>query len=382
MTNNTTTPRGAANQKKFTFIAHGVEVLNHLLRYVRHLNEDYNKVRYWIWAWPICALISVYYLFCKKAYDVVDRYRFHGATGETVILRNFGWHFLIRSMLDRIIDRICQSVLDAQARGATVVGLGALLKDERLTQSGALIVKRLGDKLKIPIVHGDTLTAAVVYHQVKEIIRNLGSKPMVFLTGSTSKIGKGVAYALARDGVRVRMLTGNVRRFILAQEEARKFGIDPTYLEHTKSLDDGADCPVWIIGKYNHPNGKELIQALPYGAIAINFAVPDPLSPRLLELRSDVIHLDGGLMSVSRDLADIHSTLRLGPDLVYGCCAGLMVHGVMGWTHHEVGPVELAQMDVVYHAATNLGLRLAPWISHRRRVVLPIRKEATKLAVA
>ena len=60
--------------------------------------------------------------------------------------------------------------------------------------------------LKVRIVHGNTLTAAVI---LKEIPANVGE---VFLTGATSKLGRAIALYLCRKKVRVMVSYQSSRR--------------------------------------------------------------------------------------------------------------------------------------------------------------------------
>lgn len=51
--------------------------------------------------------------------------------------------------------------------------------------------------LKVRVVHGNTLTAAVILNEIPEDVTE------VFLTGATSKLGRAIALYLCRKGVRV-----------------------------------------------------------------------------------------------------------------------------------------------------------------------------------
>ena len=42
---------------------------------------------------------------------------------------------------------------------------------------------------------------------------------------------------------------------------------------------------------------------------------------------------------------------------VFACFAGGIVHMLEGWTHHEVGPIDVDRMDVVWEAAMRQGFR-------------------------
>jgi hypothetical protein len=52
--------------------------------------------------------------------------------------------------------------------------------------------------------------------------------------------------------------------------------------------------------------------------------------------------------------------MRLRPGITYACHSGTMVHAHKGWTHHEVGPVDIVKLTEVWEAATELGFFLPP----------------------
>ena len=51
--------------------------------------------------------------------------------------------------------------------------------------------------LRVRVVHGNTLTAAVILNELPKDVTE------VFLTGSTSKLGRAIALYLCRMGIRV-----------------------------------------------------------------------------------------------------------------------------------------------------------------------------------
>lgn len=48
---------------------------------------------------------------------------------------------------------------------------------------------------------------------------------------------------------------------------------------------------------------------------------------------------------------------KLGRGLIHACHAGGVVHFLEGWTHHEVGAIEVDRMDVVWEAAHKHGIK-------------------------
>ncbi len=74
--------------------------------------------------------------------------------------------------------------------------MGGGRQNESLNGGGTYFVNKHKD-LRIRIVHGNTLTVAVILNTIGTDVKQ------IFLTGATSKIGRAVAIYLCRQGVRV-----------------------------------------------------------------------------------------------------------------------------------------------------------------------------------
>lgn len=343
--------------KKFAFLAHRVENWNWLLNF--KLAKDLHKNPEHSWRWvilsPIYYLMSLIYMFGKRGHDRVDKFRFNGSLkGETWLLRNMGWHFFVKSYQKVLRKRILDAVLDLQDRGVEYIGLGALVKAEWLTQGGKWIVDEVGDELTSKIIHGDTLTAAVVVKQIFQQRKRLKTTTPVFITGATSKIGRAVSLILAHKGVPVKMFTESEKRFLSIKREAGKYG---KFIFHAKTLKEGSNCLLWVTGKAI-PAGGKLLSNIPKNSTVINFSVPNPLSEGNLRERKDVTAIEGGLLKYDPKRTDLSFTMRLKPGLTYACHAGTMVHAKMGWIQHEVGPVDIHAMNGVWKEAVALGFFL------------------------
>lgn len=246
-----------------------------------------------------------------------------------------------------------KTVLEAQ-RESDVIGLGALTKAEWLTQGGQWIVDTLGDALRVPIVHGDTLTAAAVCRQLESIIGERKVDEPIFITGATSKIGRAVVLWLARQGIDVLMFTESMERFEEIRAEA---GPDVARVLRAESMEEGSKSSIWVTGKA-WPGGERLLKALPKKAVVINFSVPNPIDETVFIRRPDVTAMEGGLLAYDPATTDLAFTMRLVPGLTYACHAGTMVHACKGWKHHEVGAVDLSMLTEVWQAAQELGFYL------------------------
>lgn len=340
------------------FFAHYVENWNWLLCHagIKRFNERPENYRYWVWLWPIYTSAAVWSMLGSAAFNVIEHYRFCGLNCQTVLLRNFGWQFFIPQYRRTIRRRILDTVLQIQD-GVRVIGLGALIKDESLTRGGKLIVEHLGAQLKVPLVHGDTLTAATVTEQVLLLRQQMGvaASDSVMITGATSKIGRAVVLSLAQRGIPVKLYTGNKRRFAAIRDEA---GVNGRFLEWAPSLEGGHDCLLWVTGK-SIPKGKYLLSAVPVGASILNFAVPNPISRADVKTRRDLSVYEGGSLSFDQSKTNWRIT-RLPRGLIYACHAGAIVHAANNWTHHEIGPVDMDQIGNVWRSALGLGFSLPP----------------------
>lgn len=70
------------------------------------------------------------------------------------------------------------------------------MQNESLNGGGTLFVDKHPD-LKVRVVHGNTLTAAVILNEIPKDVEE------VFLTGATSKLGRAIALYLCRRRVKV-----------------------------------------------------------------------------------------------------------------------------------------------------------------------------------
>jgi predicted amino acid dehydrogenase len=273
-------------------------------------------------------------------------------------------------MKNLINERIENAILEAKSQKVKVVVLGNFNKAEWMNHGGSDIIKKLGDKLNgIYISHGDTLSAAVITQYALNL-RQLGYwNKAVFVTGSTSKIGRAVCLSLAKHGIPVKMFTQCKPRF----DEIASELTDPVAracLQFVSTLKEGNGCDLWLTGKMI-PSGKELLVAIPDDATIVNFSVPDPLTPELIYLRPDLLHLDSGLLFYDKRFMSPEFTWLLPDGHLYACLAGGIVHSVLGLERHEVGAVEVDDMQLYWDAALKMGFRIPDPSSFHSPITMP-----------
>jgi hypothetical protein len=81
------------------------------------------------------------------------------------------------------------------------------LQNESLNGGGKLFVDK-HPNLRVRVVHGNTLTAAVILNEIPQDVKE------VFLTGATSKLGRAIALYLCQKNVRVLVIFSPITIFI------------------------------------------------------------------------------------------------------------------------------------------------------------------------
>jgi NAD(P)-dependent dehydrogenase (short-subunit alcohol dehydrogenase family) len=337
---------------------------------------------------------------------------------EVWFAKSFGWQYITASPFWRgyAKETVVRSALRAQNQGVKVLGLGALNKAHWLNNGGEDLVTDLERRSpegyilspldvelgllkpestmnKIKVVHGNTLTAAVVCYQLRVLLSEhfanqsaphrdstVPCKALtVIVIGATSKIGRAVALTMAAtEHVRVICVGCKSKRLDSIIEEARLSALSTGKGSEIISCTDvltaseSAVDAVWLLGKGDRLS--PLVDLIPLGSRVLSYAVPCPLSVlegqgvcekkrsgvgRLL-LRDDVIYSDAGVMVLPEGMqAQRQFALMLPNHLVYTCHAAALVHHLEGWEHHEVGEVPLENMDVALAAAIGHGFSVS-----------------------
>jgi hypothetical protein len=311
---------------------------------------------------------------------------------ETWVTPAWGFQFFIRSEFKHINAKIERAILDADARGVRVLGLGALNKNEALNGGGAFFVQKHEKNLKnTKVVHGNTLTAAAIIDKIPKDVKE------IFLTGATSKLGRAIAlYMATKKNCRVLMCTTSEERFEkikmecpekfrhllfrvnnaeekveIMEENAASMKKSGSFLsrrgstkninnnreeEETKEKNDtitnyssGRTCRNWVVGRHCDKNEQSLA---PSGTTFHQFVVPP-----IPETRSDCAYTDLPAFRLpekeTKDFKTCEMTMERG--CVHACHAGALIHALEGWQHHEVGAIDPEKIDVTWKASKKHG---------------------------
>ncbi|CAO2172970.1 unnamed protein product [Urochloa humidicola] len=292
--------------------------------------------------WPV-AFASMLLMWAWSKTFVVYFYRLRGDLFDTWVVPRHGFHYFLPFAKDGINKQIETAILRADKMGVKVISLAALNKNEALNGGGTLFVAK-HPGLRVRVVHGNTLTAAVILREIPE------GTAEVFLTGATSKLGRAIALYLCRKRVRVMMLTASEERFQKIQDEAPQEA--QQYLIRVTKYQSAQHCKTWIVGKWLSPREQRWA---PAGTHFHQFVVPP-----ILRFRRDCTY---GALAAMRLPGDVQGLgvceYTLGRGVVHACHAGGVVHFLEGYEGHEVGAIDVDRIDLVWEAALRHGLRPA-----------------------
>uniref|UniRef100_A0A804R2X4 Very-long-chain aldehyde decarbonylase CER1-like C-terminal domain-containing protein n=1 Tax=Zea mays TaxID=4577 RepID=A0A804R2X4_MAIZE len=326
----------------FVFLAHVVDVVSSM-----HVPFAFRSCSSLPWAmrpvllplWPVAFAFMLLQWFFSKTFTV-SFYFLRGRLHQTWSVPRYGFQYFIPSAKKGINRQIELAILRADKMGVKVISLAALNKNEALNGGGTLFVNK-HPNLRVRVVHGNTLTAAVILNEIPSSVRE------VFLTGATSKLGRAIALYLCRKRIRVLMLTLSTERFLKIQREAPpEF---QQYIVQVTKYQAAQGCKTWIVGKWLSPREQRWA---PPGTHFHQFVVPP-----IIGFRRDCTYGKLAAMRLPKDVEGLGSceyTMERG--VVHACHAGGVVHCLEGWEHHEVGALEVDRIDVVWEAALKHGL--------------------------
>ncbi|XP_052880513.1 very-long-chain aldehyde decarbonylase CER3-like isoform X2 [Gossypium arboreum] len=327
----------------FVFLAHVVDIMSamHTPFALRSFASTPFCMRMFLLPfWPLTFMIMLVMWGWSKTF-LVSFYNLRGRLHQTWVVPRFGFQYFLPFATKGINKHIEEAILRADRLGVKVISLAALNKNEALNGGGTLFVNK-HPELKVRVVHGNTLTAAVILNEFSKDVKE------VFLTGATSKLGRATALYLCRKRVRVLMLTSSTERF---QKILKEAPVDcQNYLVQVTKYQAAQNCKTWIVGKWITPWEQSWA---PSGTHFHQFVVPP-----ILPIRRDCTYGDLAAMRLPPDVEGLGSceyTMERG--VVHACHAGGVVHQLEGWSHHEVGAIDVDRIDLVWEAALKHGLK-------------------------
>ncbi|XP_021286620.1 protein ECERIFERUM 1-like isoform X3 [Herrania umbratica] len=282
--------------------------------------------------WPV-TFWSVLVTWIYGHAFVSERNTFEKLKLQSWVVPRYNMQYLSRGQRGKINNLIEEAISEADKKGAKVLSLGLLNQDEQLNGNGELYIQR-HPKLKIKVVDGSSLVAAVVVNSIPEETRQ------VVLRGKLSKVAYAIALALCQKGVKVAASNDDEYKKLLKHVD--KFG-------DNLILTERYDHKIWLVG--DGLTQEEQLTA-PQGTIFIPFS---QFPPR--KVRKDCYYHSTPAMVAPKSLENMHSCENWLPRMVMSAwrVAGI-VHGLEGWDVHECGHTIIG-IEKVWEATLQHGFR-------------------------
>ena len=247
--------------------------------------------------------------------------------------------------------------------GAQILGLGAYTSV--IGDGGATIARNLD----IAVTSGDSYTAALSVQATLQAAQLMDidiAQTTLAIVGGAGAIGAAVAQLLAPHANHM-LLIGRQREALnVVAEKVRRAGCREVHIS-TEIMDVAKAQVVVTVTSA----GGNLIQPemLRRGAVVCDVSRPRDVSHHVIQVRDDVLVIDGGLVRVPGEV-DFGFNYGLPPHLTYGCLAETMALAFEGrFEDYSIGKaLSVEQVREIDALATKHGFELAALRSYERKL--------------
>ncbi|KAG2296399.1 hypothetical protein Bca52824_043068 [Brassica carinata] len=277
---------------------------------------------------PITLIISFVLTSFSSRTFVFERNRFGDLTLHSHLLPKFSSHYKSQQQKESINKLIETAILEAEKKDVRVM--------KELNGYGEMYVRKY-PKLKIKIVDGTSLAAAVVVHSIPA-----GTREVLF-RGQITKVARAIVISLCQSGIKV---------MVLHKEEhcmlARFIGGD---CKENLVLTTNDYPMIWLVGDGLSKKEQKLARKRTL------FILYSQFPPR--ELRKNCFYHTTPAMIIPDSAQNIDSCENwLGRRVMSAWRVGGIVHALEGWEEHECGlEVPMVNPPRVWEAALRNGFK-------------------------
>lgn len=240
------------------------------------------------------------------------------AFGFFVVVPLLSWQF-IELEEDYVIEKISKACKKSSKLGAKIVGLGAFTA---IPGGGGRILANMVD---VPITTGNTYTTASAIQGSKQAAEMMDIKlanAKVAVVGATGSIGRACAEIMASEAGSLVLVGRDQERLEEVQSNIEESSGCHTEVscQISKAL-GGSDLVITVTGSVDsiiYPND------LKPGAVVCDVARPRDVSKMVSEVRSDVLVIDGGIVTVPGNV-NFGFDFGLPEGLAEGCIAETII---------------------------------------------------------
>lgn len=267
---------------------------------------------------------------------------------------------------DYVIDKIIKTGRLAESLGAKVLGLGAMTSV--VGDAGITVAKNLN----LAVTTGNSYTVATALQGVKEACRLMDlemSQTRVAVVGATGSIGAVCARVLAREAGSMTLVARQLDKLErLAHTILHESGMAVELANDTHRVLPKADVVISVTSAVDTVIDAEDLKR---GAIVCDVARPRDVSRRVVEVRDDVLVIEGGVVRVPGDV-DFRFNFGYPPGVALACMAETMLLALeRKWENFTLGrDITLEQVEEIQRLADRHGFKLAGFRSFERPVTL------------
>lgn len=265
--------------------------------------------------------------------------------------------------LEKVYEKIVDTVRLAEQVGAKIVGLGA--HTSVVGDGGITIAKRSS----IAVTTGNSYTVATGIEGSLKAAEMMGIDPSeahAAVVGAAGSIGWTCSQVLARTCNALTMVDVSEDRL---KELANQLGGISARVETTTDVAEGIRDADIVITVSSAVEAIIEPQYIKRGAVVCDIARPRDVSARVVEERDDVLVIEGGVVEVPGDV-NFNFDFGFPPKTAYACMSETMILALEGrYECYTLGKnVTIEQVEEISRLAAKHGFRLAGFRSFEKPV--------------
>lgn len=263
-----------------------------------------------------------------------------------------------------VLKRIIQTGKLAEKNGAEILGLGAMTSV--VGDAGITVAKNLG----IAVTTGNSYTIYTAVEGAVKAAEMMGisiPEAQVAVVGATGSIGAVCAQLMAGQTDNIVLVARNQKRLEEVAERINKeTGVLPTISGDVSSALKQADIVITVTSAIDTVIKAEDLKS---GAVVCDVARPRDVSKQVVELRDDVLVIEGGVVEIPGDV-NFNFNFGYEPKTAYACMAETMILALEGRIENFTLGRELTieQVLEIGALAKKHGFKLAGFRSFERPV--------------
>ncbi|ONK79556.1 uncharacterized protein A4U43_C01F7580 [Asparagus officinalis] len=284
----------------------------------------------WI-MWPM-TWVSMVMTWIYGSTFTVERNRMKKLNMETWAVPRYSFQYRKFSHREKINEMIEKAILEADEKGAEVISLGLLNQGDGLNGNGGIYYKN-NPKIKIKIVDGTSLAAAVVLNKIPQKPEN------VLITGNLSKMAYVLTLSLCQKGIKVIVPRRDMYEVLKAK-------LPREVVDHV-IFSETYESRLWLVG--DSVKDREQMRAVK----DVHF-IPFSQFP-LRIMRRDCVYHSTPSLKTPQQYENLHTCENWLPRKAMSAwrVAGI-VHALEGWDAHECGDIVM-DINKVWRAALGHG---------------------------